>query len=239
MVNAAAAVHLTTELEREQSLQALHEVPTFVVPNPVDLSEFVPSQSRASFRSQLGIPDDAFTMIYSGRLHPRKALPVLLHAAARVRRSGVHLHLLLAGPDGPDGAGLRALSRDLQLDRHVHFLGALSRSHLADAVAASDAVILVPHPGENFGNACVEAMGLGLPAILSSNVGIAREAEADGGALVVAVDETAVAGAIVRLAEDVRLRREMGEAAARSVEARFAPAAVANAMTRRYSEAMA
>lgn len=236
MVHGAEALHLTTELERIESAASSQGARTFVAPNPVSLHDLVPTESRQDTRRRLGIADDAFVLTYSGRLHARKALPVLLRAMAHARRQAPQLQLVLAGGDDGEGARLTALIKDLQIEPAVHMLGHLTRTQLADALQASDAIVLTPYAGENFGNACVEGMGMGLPAILSTNVGIYREAEQDGAALVVPVMEEVIADAICRLATDPALRHRMAEAAAVSVPIRYAPAAVAQSMIGLYEE---
>ena len=236
MVRGAAALHLTTELERVESAASLQGARTFVAPNPVSLDDLVPDETREDTRRRLGIAGDAFVLTYSGRLHARKALPVLLRATARARREAPQLQLVLAGGDDGEGTRLTALIKSLQIDSAVHVLGHLTRTRLADALQASDAIVLTPFAGENFGNACVEGMGMGLPAILSTNVGIYREVEQDGAALVVPVQEEAIADAICRLATDPVLHQRLAVAAAVSVPTRYAPDVVAQAMIGLYEE---
>jgi len=165
--------------------------------------------------------------VYSGRLHSSKALPVLLRAVSRARATVPHLHVFLAGSDSDQGLELRRLATEMGLASAVHFTGLLSRPRLASVLCASDAVALTPYPGENFGNACVEAMGLGLPAILSDNVGAAERAAEDGAAMVTPVDADAIAQAIVQLAADPEMHQRMARAAADSVRNRYSPQAVA------------
>jgi len=236
MVRGAAALHLTTELERVESAASSQGARTFVAPNPVSLDDLVPDESRQDTRRRLGIADDAFVLMYSGRLHARKALPVLLQAMARARGEAPRMQLVLAGGDDGEGRKLTALIKSLQIESAAHMLGHLTRTALADALQASDAIVLTPYAGENFGNACAEGMGMGLPAILSSNVGICREAEQDGAALVVPVAEEAMAHAMWRLTTDPVLHQRMAQAAAVSVPIRYAPSAVAQAMIGLYGE---
>jgi len=236
MVRGAEVIHLTTELERAESATSLRGVRTFIAPNPVSLDDLVPDESREVTRRRLGISNDAFVVVYSGRLHSRKALPVLLRAMARALRQTPRVKLVLAGWDAGEEARLTDMVKDLQIEPAVHVLGHLTRACLADTLQASDAVVLTPYAGENFGNACVEGMGMGLPAILSTNVGIYREAQQDGAALVVPVAEEAIADALCRLATDPVLHQRMARAAAVSVPMRYAPAAVAQAMIGLYRE---
>jgi len=234
ILGGARAVHLTSQVERQDSLGRLARHASFVVPNPINLTDLKPEQTRAGVRAEFGIPDDAFTLVYSGRLHSSKALPVLLRAVSQARATVPHLHLILVGSDSDQGLELRRLASEMGLASAVHFTGLLSRPRLASVLCASDAVALTPYPGENFGNACVGAMGLRLPAILSDNVGAAERAAEDGAALVTPVDADAIAGAIVHLVSDPEMRQRMSRAAADSVRNRYSPQAVARSMIEQY-----
>lgn len=234
MLDGAAAVHLTADLEKEQSSSRLRGRPTFVVPNPIDIASFEGNESRAQVRRRLNIPETAFVLAYSGRMHQRKALPVVIRALERVRRTMEDVYLVLAGPDRGQRALLSNLVSSLGLEAAVRFPGRLDRPALASVLGASDVVVLTPYEGENFGNACVEAMGLGLPAILSHNVGVASEAVAAGAAIVTRVDESDIAAAVERLNGDRPLAQSMGARARDYVLGRYSPRAVATEMMSHY-----
>jgi N-acetyl-alpha-D-glucosaminyl L-malate synthase BshA len=74
--------------------------------------------------------------------------------------------LILVG-DGPDRSECERLTRELQLQEHVHFLG--KQDALAELLNTSD-LFLMPSQSESFGLSALEAMACGLP-VVSSSVG--------------------------------------------------------------------
>jgi glycosyltransferase involved in cell wall biosynthesis len=189
----------------------------FVAPQSVEPEVFgraVAAEEVAAFRSVHAL-GAAPLVLYSGRLVEEKGVAVLLDAWTRVRARAT---LVIAG-DGPLAARARGASR-------VAFLGALPRTALPVAYAASAVAVLpsIPTPRfrEPWGLVCNEAMHQGRPVIATTAVGAAagglvrdREtglvvAPGDAGALAVAVDE---------LLGDAALRTRLGAAARAAVGA--------------------
>src|SRR6202030_1722227 len=97
-----------------------------------------------------------------------------------------------------------------------------THEELPDFFCASDAVVLAS-AREQFGQALIEGMACGLPAIATRSLGPEAVIQ-DGvtGWLTRAGHELALAAALVEAIGDVRERRRRGERARRSVSARFA-----------------
>src|SRR5207237_946324 len=72
------------------------DVPMAVVPNGVDLA--AADAARRGYRARLGIPADAFVVLFLGRLHRIKRLDLLADAFAAARAERPALHLVIAGP---------------------------------------------------------------------------------------------------------------------------------------------
>ncbi len=103
------------------------------------------------------------------------------------------------------------------------FLAGWHEHHeLPDILAASD-VIVLPSVQEMFGQALVEGMACGLPAIAVA-AGGPRELVTDGqtGWLVAPDDEQALASALVMAVNDPTERRRRGMAAHAEVHTRYA-----------------
>jgi glycosyltransferase involved in cell wall biosynthesis len=98
------------------------------------------------------------------------------------------------------------------------------------AFYASEAFVLPSHQ-ENFGIAVAEAMGCGLPVLISDKVNIWREVEADG-AGIVNTDTVEGTEKTLRqwLALDKDARKKMAEQAKLSFEKRFTVDAMANSL---------
>jgi glycosyltransferase involved in cell wall biosynthesis len=128
-------------------------------------------------------------ILYLGRLHPTKGCDTLLKAFAKAPRSD--LKLVMAGPDKINWKKpLTDLAEKLGVNDRITWTGQLNGAQKWGAFRAADAFILASHH-ENFGIAVAEALGCGLPVLITDQVNIWREIAADGAGL---VDSDSVSG---------------------------------------------
>ncbi len=218
MLQGAAAIHCTSELEHDQISSFAPNTQRAVIPNGFHLDRLAVAADYGSFRREMGIGESSAIVLNHGRLSYKKGLDVLLRAFARVCDQVQDCRLVLVGPDDEGiRAELEALASDLGIGNDVIFTGELSGAKLANAIAAADVWVLTSH-AENFGMAVVEAMSAGKPTVISSAVNIAQDAEQAGATLKVDVDANAAASAIVELLNDQELSRAIGRRARRFVE---------------------
>ena len=178
----AAAFHVTTAREGENSEPLMGGRPWFVVANPIRLRH---PGSRVAFRRRRQIPEGEICLGMFGRLHRQKGHDVLFPALAAVReRPG--WRLLLVGPDEEgQGRAMWGEGAGAGVERRVGWLGMLRDGGLADAYAGVDVVVL-PSRGESSGDVDVDAVGRGCPVIVSDRVGLADWVAREGCGWVVA-----------------------------------------------------
>ena len=205
-------------------------VPIAVVPNGVDL-ESAQSVPRG-YRERLGIPQDAFVVLYLGRMHRIKRLDLLADAfddlradpfvgasgARRTRRAGIGSRAdaplvrarIIGTPDRAVGGRDKwALLRD------------------ADAtVVCSDS--------ESFGMTVVESLAAGVPAVVTHTCPWSEIEQRQCG-LWVEQRAAAIANALRQLADDPVARRQMGVRAAAFARERYGWDAIAPVMSRLYA----
>jgi glycosyltransferase involved in cell wall biosynthesis len=146
-------------------------------------------RSRADVRRELGVGDDDAVIVTVARLHPQKALHVLLRAVAKLDS----VALVVIG-DGPLEGELKGLARGLRIAERVRWLG--YRSDVADYIAAAD-VFSLSSVWEAVPLAAQEAVLLRVP-VVATDVGGLGELITDGvsGRLVPKNDDGALAAAL-------------------------------------------
>ena len=196
----------------ELRAEAAGAVPVGLIYNGVELAG-MPKRSKQ--------PDGgSLTLIIVANLIPYKGHNDLFHALASVaEKLPSSWQLLCVGRDDGLGPSLRELARDLRIDSRIKLLG--SRRDIPDLLTGADIGILCSHE-EGFSNAILEGMAAGLPMVVTA-VGGNAEAVVDGetGLVVPARNPAALGAAILRLASDGELRKQMGAAARRRAEEHF------------------
>jgi glycosyltransferase involved in cell wall biosynthesis len=208
LVGGAARVIATSAFERDQL--AADGVPTeklVLRRNVVDTSEAREHVEAGSFRRALNLGPEDPIVLYFGRITRKKRPDLLLEAVAAVP---VACRLVFAGPDEDDcGRALEARAAALGITDRVSFTGPLYASAKASALQDSD-VFALPSESENYGNAVVEAMAVGIPVVISDCCGVAPHVDGRAG-IVVPVNAEAVAKALESLLVDEQLRRRLSE----------------------------
>lgn len=186
--------------------------------NGVEISQS--SDSRASVRSSLGLDDRTLVFAIVANLIPYKGHLDLIRAFGTVdKRIALRWRLLVVGRDDGIEADLQAAAKELGIADKISFLGL--RSDISDLMAASDVGLLSSHQ-EGFSNTILEGMAAGLPMIVT-DVGGNAEAVVDNetGLVVPPHEPHSLADAILRLADDPKLRARYGAAGRARVEALF------------------
>ena len=127
--------------------------------------------ARAEARAKLGLTDDQFALIFTGKLIPRKDPLFLLDAIAQ-SQVAEKIALIVLG-DGELREPFLAKGRQL-LGSRLLFQGFVNQSSLGQHYSAADAFVL-PSRVETWGMVANEAMLFGLPVVLSDQVGCSRD----------------------------------------------------------------
>ena len=225
MLDAAAAIHITTAEEGRLFARLNLAAPTVTVPNGIDRREFA-APDPAAFRA--GVPElrrhAGPLAVFLGRLHPVKGLEELIPGFARCGVPGAKLALV-----GPGEASyerkLRRLAAACGAGDRVSFCGMRHGAGRVDALAAADLFVL-PSYQENFGVAAAEALACGVPVLLGRGVNLAGEIAGAGVGAVCETDAAALAGELRRWLGDRPACRRAG-VRARAFSARYRNAAVA------------
>jgi glycosyltransferase involved in cell wall biosynthesis len=203
-----------------------------VIHNGVPTQEPVTAVEREAARSELEIADGSIVAVYVGSLVAHKDPVAIARAAVDVARTGVPIVLLVVG-DGPLRPELQQLAA--ASGGSVRILGC--RPDPKPVLAAADLFVL-PSRREGLSYALLEAMALGLPAVVTDAPGN-PEAVGDAGIVVASGDVQGFASAILSLSSDPAARVELGERARHRVSTAFRVDEMCERTARLYDEAIA
>ncbi|TDD84636.1 D-inositol-3-phosphate glycosyltransferase [Actinomadura darangshiensis] len=198
----------------------------------VDLSRFRPEPGLVPHRtgparSRLGLPRDAYVLLFVGRIQPLKAPDVLLRAVARMLADDPALRskLVVAVVGGPSGSGLcrpeglQLLAAQLGISDVMRFEPPAPQDELADWYRAAD-VTVVPSHSESFGLVAVESQACGTPVVASRVGGLCTAvADGDSGILVSGHDPADYAAVLRRLQAEPALHARLARGAVRHADA--------------------
>ncbi len=134
-----------------------------IVPNSVDTERFNPKVDGTKIRERLGIKDNEKVVLYLGRVSREKKLEVMLNAAKRLSKKRSDIKYVIGG-SGPAEQYYKNMTKRLNLQKQVTFIGHVRKDLLAHVYAASDAFCL-PSTFETQGMVSLEAMAVGKPVI--------------------------------------------------------------------------
>lgn len=195
--------------------------------NPVELPVF--AQEAPSL-------DSVFRIGFVGRLEQVKNPRVLIDVLAHLRRDGIAAQVWLVG-DGSQRAMLEAHAKEQDVSQHAVFHG--YQQDPARLVRQCH-VYVQPSLSEGFGLAFVEAMGAGVPVVVSASGGAAEIVQHDvTGWIVAAPSEALLTRALLSVhGMGTEHLLSVGRAARTSVEHRFQPASYLSELDALYAQVL-
>ncbi|HEU5382606.1 MAG TPA: glycosyltransferase family 1 protein [Ktedonobacteraceae bacterium] len=195
----------------------------------------VAEEELVAFRKRQGL-EQGF-LLYLATLEPRKNIPTLLDAYARLRQvTGTQIKLVLAGSKGWLYESIFARVQQLGLEEEVIFSGYVSDAEQPLWYRAASAFVY-PSLYEGFGFPVAEALACGIPAV-TSNISSLPEAGAGLALTVDPHDVEALATALHKALNDSALQ-ERCRAQAAAVRERFSAVAMVKQTIAVYEQAVA
>jgi glycosyltransferase involved in cell wall biosynthesis len=154
-LSATACFHATAYEEYQDIRRLGFTQPVAIVPNGVD----IPSIKEVSLKQKR-------TLLFLGRIHPKKGLDLLLPAWRAVQDRFPDWNLRIVGPNYDDHfRQMQQLAKELSVER-VEFAGPLYGDEKSDAYQNADLFVL-PTYSENFGMSVAEALAAGTSVIVT------------------------------------------------------------------------
>ncbi|WDN89433.1 hypothetical protein BuS5_02401 [Desulfosarcina sp. BuS5] len=219
ILNHAFFLHVLNADEKKFITSLNLNCPMEIIPNgifPEELNNLPPENRFYNFFPRI---KNRPYILFLGRLHEMKGLDYLAEAFNEFVKKNNDVDLVVAGPD--EGA------RD-NFEKQIDHYGIKKRVHLVGPLygvkkyaAFVDAKCFCqPSREEGFSMASAEAMGCGLPVVISKNCHFPEVAEAGAGE-VVDLDAKAISRALHRVLGNEDERVKMGEVAQKLVLSRF------------------
>ncbi len=214
---------LLEEVQRSINLRHKRAV---VNPFGVPLQRFSPSTGNATLCDQEE-PSRPLRLLHVSEYSDYKNLTVLLKAVRTLSEQGFTNFKLVTTADPrqfPDDELVtreedQSLADHSQVAPFLKFTGPVPYMDVPRLYRDSD-LFVFPSIAESFGHPLVEAMASGLP-ILASDIPVCREICGEAAIYFDPFNEKSLAEAIVHLAEDITLRKRLGEAGRRRAESKF------------------
>jgi len=149
--NADAITAISRDLKK-RALENGVKVPIKIIPNAVDLEVFKPKEKTVLSGKKI--------ILTVSRLVKKNGVDDLIKAGQYL---DFDFKILIVGV-GPDESKLKKLTKKLNLENKVEFLGQIEYSNLPDYYHRAD-VFVRPSLSEGLGNVFLEAMACGIPII--------------------------------------------------------------------------
>ena len=224
----AAAIHVTSRREADEASAFGFDLPPFVeIPNGVTLESTGSEEPSPNVRA---LVDRGPFLLFLGRVSWKKGVDRLIASLPYAP----NVTLVVAGVDDEDLIPrLQSQAATLGVADRVVFVGAVEGADKSALLTHASTLALTSY-SENFGNVVVEAMAMGLPVILTPEVGLSTFVAETKSGIVVDGDPMELGGAVVRLMSDPALRQQMGDRGRDLAERHFTWSGVAEQMETAY-----
>ncbi len=231
-VAGAACLHALTHAEARQYRSFGARGPIAIIPNAVS----IPSAIQVElFTSRFPRLAHRRIVLFLGRLHTKKGLDMLVESWSSLSSHWPEAVLVLAGPDA-DGTRKRLESEvsRLGLGESVVFTGMLDVDLKWSALAAAEGFIL-PSFSEGLSVGVLEAMGMGLPVIVTEGCNMPEVQSKDAG-WVVKAEQGSVTSALREFLENsAAMNHEIGLRGAQLIRAHYSWPTIGAQMADLYS----
>lgn len=219
-LHSAAAIHANSLAEVKAIRSIGLSNPIAVLPNGVDLVDLSKTPVLPDRMKSVGRK----TLLFMGRIHPKKSLRELLLAWSELRNVDPSLcdewRIGIAGwDDSGHQAEIMTLVRDLELTDSVTMLGPVFGDDKLALLRSSNAFIL-PSFSEGMPMAVLEAWSSGLPVFMTEACNL-QDGFTANAAIEISTDPQKMARRLGETLADERVLQCMGEAAREHVERKY------------------
>ncbi len=185
-----------------------------IVPLGIDVKRFSPVGDK--------YPEmDRGSILFVGRMDPRKGLQRLLKAFVHVKEKMPDTRIFVVG-GGNRISKYKKMAASYGIDDSIQFKGAVSNSVLAKYFRSCTVFTSPAEGNESFGLVLIEAMASGVP-VVASNIAGYNEVIYSGrnGILVDTADPEGYAAALLHVLQDGKLRKNLVSQGLKDIKSRY------------------
>jgi len=201
VLNNVDAITVVSNAIKNKVMELGYKKEIFVFPMGIDTTMFSPEKYDSSIKEKYNI--DSHFLLFVGRIVEKKGLIYLLKAMPAILSEFPKTKLLVIG-DGPEKENLESLSKQLNIQNNVLFLGAIQHNLLPSYFATADIFIgpsIIAKSGdrEGFGLVFAEAMSSGTIVIATNLKAVQDIVNKDTGFIVEQKNPTAISDSVIKL----------------------------------------
>lgn len=189
------------------------------VHNGIDLNAFSPNIKSSICRKNMGLTEDDFVLLFSGRINREKGISELLDAFLSIKELS-NIKLLVIGSSFYGGSNtedlfINSLKEKIDcISNRVYFTGFIPYDRMPDYLSIADVSVIPSIWDDPFPTTVLEAQAMGLPIITTRRGGIPEEVSEEN-AILLETDEHFIenlANAILDLYQHPEKREAMAKA---------------------------
>ena len=189
------------------------------VHNGIDLNAFSPNIKSSICRKNIGLTEDDFVLLFSGRINREKGISELLDAFLSIKELS-NIKLLVIGSSFYGGSNtedlfINSLKEKIDcISNRIYFTGFIPYDRMPDYLSIADVSVIPSIWDDPFPTTVLEAQAMGLPIITTRRGGIPEEVSEEN-AILLETDEHFIenlANAILDLYQHPEKREAMAKA---------------------------
>ena len=230
----ASAIQMLASTEATNVKKLGLKSPLVIIPNGIYQEDFQDLPSPEIFYQQFPETRHKRSIIFLGRIDPKKGLDLLAIAFGTVHAQFPETHLILAGPDNIGfSPTVKGYFSEVNCLEAVTFTGMLTGSLKYAALAAAD-IYVAPSYSEGFSVSVLEGLTSGLPCIITTGCNF-PEAGIEKAALVVDINAKKITDALLWCLVNPEEAKQIGDRARQFIFENYTWDKIANKMQKVYS----
>jgi 1,2-diacylglycerol 3-alpha-glucosyltransferase len=204
-----------TDRVRKELISYGIKKPIVVIPNGINLEKFN-NQEKGFLRKKAKIGEDKKILLYAGRLGKEKSIDFIFKAFKLVHKKREDAVLVIVGT-GPEKEHLKNLSKTLNINDRVYFLGAIRHVNMPKVYKDSD-IFVFSSQTETQGMVVLESLASGLPVVAVKDTVFDGIITSGKNGYTVKKDERIFSSKIIDILSNKKKQESFSKAAVKSAE---------------------